>query len=71
MLYTTVISPQRKSISLVAHDNMKKDLLQWCKSFEEKLSMHELYATGTTGTLLANNTGLNINKLISGPLGGD
>ncbi|XPF94399.1 methylglyoxal synthase [Colwellia sp. RE-S-Sl-9] len=71
MLYTTVTSPQRKSISLVAHDNMKKDLLLWCQKFESKLTEHQLYATGTTGTLLANNTGLTINKLISGPLGGD
>jgi len=71
MLYTTVTSAQKKSISLVAHDNMKQDLLQWCKKFENKLAPHDLYATGTTGTLLASNTHLTINKLISGPLGGD
>ncbi len=71
MQYTTVTSPQKKSISLVAHDNMKDDLLAWCLHFESKLSQHNLYATGTTGTVLADNTNLNITKLISGPLGGD
>jgi len=71
MLYTTVTSPQKKSISLVAHDNMKQDLLAWCQRFESKLSQHTLYATGTTGSLLSTNTALNITKLISGPLGGD
>jgi len=71
MLYATVSSPKRKSIALVAHDNMKNDLLHWCKKYESELSAHQLYATGTTGTLLGKNTQLTINKLISGPLGGD
>ncbi len=71
MQYTTVTSPQKKSISLVAHDNMKDDLLAWCQHFETKLSQHKLYATGTTGTLLERETNLDIQKLISGPLGGD
>jgi methylglyoxal synthase len=71
MLYKTFRSPQTKSIALVAHDNMKKDLVEWCQTFEPKLALHTLYATGTTGTLLSKNTHLDFNKLISGPLGGD
>ncbi|WP_426360388.1 methylglyoxal synthase [Pseudocolwellia sp. HL-MZ19] len=71
MLYKTFTSPQKKSIALVAHDNMKKDLMKWCQKFETKLADHILYATGTTGTLLSKNTSLDFNTLISGPLGGD
>lgn len=71
MLYKTFTSPQKKSIALVAHDNMKKDLLAWCKKYEDKLINHTLYATGTTGTILAQNSALSFNTLISGPLGGD
>lgn len=71
MNYKTVISSKIKSIALVAHDNMKYDLIQWCQQYESKLSDHKLYATGTTGMLIADKTSLSIKKLISGPLGGD
>lgn len=71
MQFTTVTSPQKKSIALVAHDNMKDDLLLWCQHFETKLSNHNLYATGTTGSVLETHTSLKFHKLISGPLGGD
>lgn len=71
MRYKTVISPKNKTISLVAHDNMKEDLIKWCQLYTEKLSPHKLYATGTTGARLEKETNLTINKLISGPLGGD
>jgi len=60
-----------KKIALVAHDNKKKDLLEWAKFNHELLAHHTLYATGTTGTTLESELGLEINKLQSGPLGGD
>lgn len=63
--------PATKSIALVAHDNKKQDLLQWCQKHLAVLQQHRTYATGTTGTLIERETGLPINKLISGPLGGD
>ncbi len=71
MEFKTVTLPSKKSIALVAHDNKKKDLLAWCSKHRETLNNHTLYATGTTGTVIANATKLPINKLISGPLGGD
>ncbi len=71
MEFKTVTLPSKKSIALVAHDNKKKDLVAWCSKHRETLMNHKLYATGTTGTVIAKATELPINKLISGPLGGD
>ncbi|MGB9836844.1 MAG: methylglyoxal synthase [Candidatus Saccharicenans sp.] len=62
---------KRKRIALVAHDNKKPDLLEWVKFNHQLLSKHELWATGTTGTLLRKELGLEVNILKSGPLGGD
>ena len=64
------LQPQKK-IALVAHDNKKKDLLEWAKWNRTILADHLLYATGTTGKLLEQQLGLEITKLQSGPLGGD
>lgn len=63
--------PGRKRIALIAHDNMKLDLLAWARKNREALGMHALYATGTTGTLLEEALALPITKMLSGPLGGD
>jgi methylglyoxal synthase len=60
-----------KNIALVAHDNKKQDLLEWVKFNEGTLKQHKLFATGTTGKLLEEELKTKINKLQSGPLGGD
>lgn len=60
-----------KNIALVAHDNLKPDLLEWAKTNREELSKHQLYATGTTGHLLKETLKLDIHCFNSGPLGGD
>ncbi|MBJ6725552.1 methylglyoxal synthase [Geomesophilobacter sediminis] len=64
-------NPAQKHIALVAHDNKKKDLLDWVKLNREALTMHVLYATGTTGHLLGDALGLPVTRFQSGPLGGD
>jgi len=62
---------KRKRIALIAHDRMKKDLIEWAEFNKGTLSRHELYATGTTGMLIEERTNLKVQKFKSGPLGGD
>ncbi|WP_126972057.1 methylglyoxal synthase [Gynurincola endophyticus] len=61
----------RKRIALVAHDNKKKDLIDWAIFNKVALAKHELVATGTTGKLLEEELDRPVKKLLSGPLGGD
>ncbi len=63
--------PRRKRIALVAHDSRKKDMLEWARYNKDLLVQRELFATGTTGTILEKELGLNLHKFKSGPLGGD
>ena len=60
-----------KRIALVAHDAKKGDLLKWVLKNHDELKNHKLFATGTTGNLLRQKTGLEIKAFKSGPLGGD
>lgn len=62
---------KHKKIALVAHDNMKRDLVEWAKFNRDLLAGHTIFATGTTGILLERELGFPIVKLQSGPLGGD
>ena len=64
-------SPATKRIARVAHDNMKDEMLEWAKDHETELSRHTLVGTGTTGRLITEHTGLTVERLRSGPLGGD
>ena len=58
-------------IALIAHDKKKNDIIELAKRYRDVLDGHELYATGTTGTLIMGETGLTIHRMKSGPLGGD
>lgn len=58
-------------IALIAHDKKKVDMIKLSLKYKDDLKKHEIYATGTTGKLVKESTGLNINCLKSGPLGGD
>jgi len=61
----------RKRIALIAHDNCKAGLIDWARYNRGTLAHHELFATGTTGSLLASELGLRVTPYLSGPLGGD
>jgi len=71
MGYKTLVIGQEKRIALVAHDNKKRDLMEWAKFNRDLLAKHRLYATGTTGNILEEELDIPITKLQSGPLGGD
>ncbi|MBO8162972.1 MAG: methylglyoxal synthase [Brevibacillus sp.] len=58
-------------IALIAHDRKKEEMVQLATAYESILKEHELYATGTTGTKIMENTSLSITRFLSGPLGGD
>jgi methylglyoxal synthase len=60
-----------KKIGLVAHDNKKRDLVEWAKFNRDLLAHHQVFATGTTGKILEEVLGFKIIRLKSGPLGGD
>ena len=58
-------------IALIAHDKKKNEIIELAKEYKDVLAKYELYATGTTGTLIMGETGLKIVRMKSGPKGGD
>lgn len=60
-----------KHIALIAHDNMKPIIIEWCNKNREILSHHFLCGTGTTASRITEATGLPVKAYLSGPLGGD
>ena len=71
MKHNIVTMEPDKRIALVAHDNKKQDLVEWAKFNRVLLAHHTIFATGTTGIMLERVLGFKIEKLQSGPLGGD
>jgi methylglyoxal synthase len=61
----------RKRIALIAHDNKKRELIEWVKFNRSSMLEFDVFATGTTGKLLESEVGINVRRLQSGPLGGD
>jgi len=66
-----IVMGHDKKIALVAHDNKKRDLVEWAKYNRLLLAHHKIYATGTTGEILEKELDFEITKFQSGPLGGD
>ena len=62
---------QQMKIALIAHDKKKDNMIALAIKYKDTLAQHELFATGTTGTLVMGETGLKIKRMKSGPLGGD
>ena len=59
------------NIALIAHDKKKELMVQFCIAYKGILAHHNLVATGTTGSLIIDATGLNVHRFLSGPQGGD
>lgn len=59
------------NIALIAHDKKKDEMVALAEEYQEILSEHKLYATGTTGKRVAEATQLDVHRFRSGPLGGD
>jgi len=58
------------NIAFLAHDKKKELMVQFCTAYKSVLIKHELFATATTGRLIADNTGLPITLLLSHKQGG-
>lgn len=62
---------EKKNIALVAHDNMKKELIEWISANKDILKKHTLFGTGTTASLIEGKLNLDVEAFKSGPMGGD
>lgn len=69
--FITLTLQKTKNIALIAHDNKKHELMDWCKEHIETLKNHTLCGTGTTARMITDQTGLPVKGYNSGPLGGD
>jgi methylglyoxal synthase len=61
----------RRRIALIAHDNKKRELLEWARYNRDLLAEHDLFGTSTTGKLIEAELGVHVECFQSGPLGGD
>lgn len=62
---------KQKNIALIAHDNKKAEIIEWCQKNEHILKSHFLFGTGTTARMISEKTSLPVRGFNSGPLGGD
>ena len=69
--YITLTIGKKKNIALIANDNKKADLIEWCEQNKDILTQHFLCGTGTTARMITDKTGLPVKGYNSGPLGGD
>ena len=58
-------------IALIAHDKKKEEIIEFSKKYKEILAKYDLVATGTTGKMISEATGLEVKRYLSGPYGGD
>jgi len=57
--------------ALIAHDDKKAELVDFCRTYREQLRRAQLIGTGTTGRRINEATGLEVKRMLSGPHGGD
>jgi methylglyoxal synthase len=65
------MSESRKTVALIAHDNKKDDMIAFAREHQDVLRRYHLIGTGTTGRLISEKTGLTVERMLSGPIGGD
>lgn len=74
-IYILIISKNKgmkiMKIALIAHDRKKEEIIEFAKKHKETLTKYDLVATGTTGKLISEATGLEVKRYLSGPYGGD
>lgn len=61
----------RKTLALISHDGKKADMVAFALEHKAVLARYDLVATSTTGGLVASKTGLPVQRMLSGPMGGD
>lgn len=66
-----MLNDDRKILALIAHDGKKADMVAFATFNRDTLAQHRLVATATTGRLLRDKVGLEVESCLSGPLGGD
>ena len=71
MDFLTLTIGKQKNIALIAHDNKKRELIDWCETNKEILKKHFLCGTGTTARMITEQTGLPVKGYNIRPLGGD
>ncbi len=65
------MTEQPKTVALIAHDNMKDEMITFAREHKDVLARYHLIATGTTGSRIIEHTGLEVTRMLSGPIGGD
>ncbi len=63
--------PEKKTLALIAHDGKKADMLAFAMKNKTVLEKYSLVATSTTGEMLIEKCGLDVKRMLSGPIGGD
>ena len=61
----------KHTIALIAHDGKKADMVAFANQFKDRLAEFYLVATRTTGSMIAEHVGLEVEQMLSGPVGGD
>jgi len=69
--YESVMMEKKKNIVVIAHDNKKRELIDWVIANKDKLSCHNLCGTGTTAKMVSDASGVPVKAFKSGPFGGD
>lgn len=65
------MTDERRAIALIAHDGKKPDMMEFAEKHKDRLAEFRLIGTGTTGSLVRDKVGLDVNPMLSGPIGGD